>query len=133
RPILKSRFRAWAFLLAVGIATIGSMALIYTKQVTVKLLPFDNKTELQIVADLPKGSSVEETDRLLQAAVNRLASVPEVVSFQTYAGAAAPFNFNGLVRHYYLRSSPEQGDIAVNLLPKGERSRASHAVALDLR
>ncbi|WFP75568.1 efflux RND transporter permease subunit [Mesorhizobium sp. WSM4906] len=133
RPILKSRFRAWAFLLLVGVATIGSMALIYTKHVTVKLLPFDNKTELQIVADLPKGSSVEDTDRLLQAAVNRLASVPEVVSFQTYAGAAAPFNFNGLVRHYYLRSSPEQGDIAVNLLPKGERSRASHAVALDLR
>ncbi|MDX8482447.1 efflux RND transporter permease subunit [Mesorhizobium sp. VK24D] len=133
RPILKSRLRAWAFLLVVGIATIGSMALIYTKHVTVKLLPFDNKTELQIVADLPRGSSVEDTDRLLQAAVNRLASVPEVVSFQTYAGASAPFNFNGLVRHYYLRSSPEQGDIAVNLLPKGDRSRASHAVALDLR
>ncbi|MGO4558134.1 efflux RND transporter permease subunit [Mesorhizobium sp. 2RAF21] len=133
RPILKSRFRAWTFLLVVGIATIGSMALIYTKHVTVKLLPFDNKTELQIVADLPKGSSVEDTDRLLQAAVNRLASVPEVVSFQTYAGTSAPFNFNGLVRHYYLRSSPEQGDIAVNLLPKGDRSRASHAIALDLR
>ncbi|MDX8528292.1 efflux RND transporter permease subunit [Mesorhizobium sp. MSK_1335] len=133
RPILKSRLRAWAFLSVVGIATIASMALIYTKHVTVKLLPFDNKTELQIVADLPKGSSVEDTDRLLQAAVNRLASVPEVVSLQTYAGASAPFNFNGLVRHYYLRSSPEQGDIAVNLLPKGERSRASHAIALDLR
>ncbi|RAZ91056.1 AcrB/AcrD/AcrF family protein [Mesorhizobium hawassense] len=133
RPILKSRFRAWAFLLVVGIATIGSMALLYTKHVTVKLLPFDNKTELQIVADLPRGSSVEDTDRLLQSAVNRLASVPEVVSFQTYAGASAPFNFNGLVRHYYLRSSPEQGDIAVNLFAKGDRSRASHAIALDLR
>jgi len=133
RPILKSRLRAWTFLLVVGIATIGSMALIYTKHVTVKLLPFDNKTELQVVADLPRGSSVEDTDRLLQAAVNRLASVPEVVSLQTYAGASAPFNFNGLVRHYYLRSGPEQGDIAVNLLPKGERSRASHAIALDMR
>ncbi|TPJ81232.1 efflux RND transporter permease subunit [Mesorhizobium sp. B2-6-2] len=133
RPILKSRLRAWTFLLVVGIATIGSMALIYTRHVTVKLLPFDNKTELQIVADLPRGSSVEDTNRLLQAAVNRLASVPEVVSFQTYAGASAPFNFNGLVRHYYLRSSPEQGDIAVNLLPKGDRNRASHAIALDLR
>ncbi|RUV86685.1 efflux RND transporter permease subunit [Mesorhizobium sp. M1A.F.Ca.IN.022.07.1.1] len=133
RPILMSRFRAWTFLLVVGIATIGSMALIYTRHVTVKLLPFDNKTDLQVVADLPKGSSVEDTDRLLQAAVNRLASAPEVVSFQTYAGAAAPFNFNGLVRHYYLRSGPEQGDIAVNLIPKGDRSRASHAIALDLR
>jgi multidrug efflux pump subunit AcrB len=133
RPILKSRFRAWSFILIVGIATIGSMALIYTKHVTVKLLPFDNKTELQVVADLPKGSSVEDTDRLLQAAVARLAAVPEVVSFQTYAGTSAPFNFNGLVRHYYLRSSPEQGDIAVNLLAKGDRSRASHAIALDMR
>ncbi|TGV62132.1 AcrB/AcrD/AcrF family protein, partial [Mesorhizobium sp. M00.F.Ca.ET.149.01.1.1] len=75
----------------------------------------------------------EDTDRVLQAAVNRLASVPEVVSFQTYASASAPFNFNGLVRHYYLRSSPEQGDIAVNLLAKGDRSRASHAIALDMR
>ncbi|RUU65646.1 efflux RND transporter permease subunit, partial [Mesorhizobium sp. M2C.T.Ca.TU.009.01.2.1] len=133
RPILKSRLRAWMFLLVVGIATLSSMALIYTRHVTVKLLPFDNKTELQVVADLPKGSSVEDTNRVLQAAVDRLASVPEVVSLQTYAGTAAPFNFNGLVRHYYLRSSPEQGDVTVNLTPKGERSRASHAIALDIR
>ncbi|TIU24610.1 MAG: efflux RND transporter permease subunit, partial [Mesorhizobium sp.] len=125
RPILKSRLRAWMFLLVVGVATLSSMALIYTRHVTVKLLPFDNKTELQVVADLPKGSSVEDTNRLLQAAVDRLAGVPEVVSFQTYAGSAAPFNFNGLVRHYYLRSSPEQGDVTVNLVPKGERGRAS--------
>ena len=133
RPILKSRLRAWMFLLVVGVATLSSMALIYTRHVTVKLLPFDNKTELQIVADLPKGSSVEDTNRLLQAAVDRLAGVPEIVSFQTYAGTAAPFNFNGLVRHYYLRSGPEQGDVTVNLVPKGGRSRASHAIALDLR
>ncbi|RTM02795.1 MAG: efflux RND transporter permease subunit, partial [Hyphomicrobiales bacterium] len=133
RPILKSRRRAWMFLLVVGVATLSSMALIYTKHVTVKLLPFDNKTELQVVADLPKGSSVEDTNRVLQAAVDRLAGVPEVISFQTYAGTAAPFNFNGLVRHYYLRSSPEQGDVTVNLVPKGERSRASHAIALDMR
>ncbi|RWL78794.1 MAG: efflux RND transporter permease subunit [Mesorhizobium sp.] len=133
RPILKSRLRAWMFLLVVGVATLSSMALIYTRHVTVKLLPFDNKTELQVVVDLPKGSSVEDTNRLLQAAVDRLAGVPEIVSFQTYAGTAAPFNFNGLVRHYYLRSGPEQGDVTVNLVPKGERSRASHAIALDLR
>jgi multidrug efflux pump subunit AcrB len=133
RPILKSRRRAWMFLLVVGVATLSSMALIYTKHVTVKLLPFDNKTELQVVADLPKGSSVEDTNRVLQAAVDRLSGVPEVVSFQTYAGTAAPFNFNGLVRHYYLRSGPEQGDVTVNLVPKGERSRASHAIALDIR
>ncbi|MCX5479939.1 efflux RND transporter permease subunit [Kaistia geumhonensis] len=133
RPILASRARAWLFLIVVGSATFASMGLIYTKHVTVKLLPFDNKSELQVVLDLPRGSSVEDTDRVLQAMVDRLAGVEEIVSFQTYAGTAAPFNFNGLVRHYYLRSGPQQGDIAVNLTPKGERSRTSHAVALDIR
>ncbi|MDF2118593.1 efflux RND transporter permease subunit [Roseiarcaceae bacterium H3SJ34-1] len=132
-PILQSRVRAWSFLLIIGFATLASLALIYTQHVTVKLLPFDNKTELQVVIDLPKGSSVEDTDRWLQAIVDRLAPVPEAISFQTYAGTAAPFNFNGLVRHYYLRSQPYQGDVAVNLLPKGERSRPSHAIALDMR
>ncbi len=133
RPILRSRARAWTFLLVVGLVTIGSLGLIYTRDVTVKLLPFDNKTELQVVVDLPEGSSVEATDRVLQQIVARLADVPEVVSFQTYAGTSAPFNFNGLVRHYYLRSSPEQGDVQVNLLPKGERERSSHDVALAIR
>jgi len=132
-PILQSRVRAWSFLLVIGFATLASLALIYTQHVTVKLLPFDNKTELQVVIDLPKGSSTEDTDRWLQAIVDRLAPVPEAISFQTYAGTAAPFNFNGLVRHYYLRSQPYQGDVAVNLLPKGERSRPSHAIALDMR
>jgi multidrug efflux pump subunit AcrB len=133
RPILATRRRSWIFLLMVGLATVASLGLFYTKHVTVKLLPFDNKANLQVVLDLPKGSSVEDTDRALQAIVDRLASVPEIVSFQTYAGAAAPFDFNGLVRHYYLRASPEQGDVAVNLLEKGERARASHAIALDIR
>ena len=132
-PILRSRARSWTFLLLVGAATIASLGLIYTKHVTVKLLPFDNKAELQVVADLPRGSSVEETNRLLQQVVDSLASVPETVSFQTYAGTAAPFNFNGLVRHYYLRSGPEQGDVAINLVEKSERARESHAIALDIR
>ncbi len=133
RPILKSRLRAWTFLVLVGVATLASMWLIYSKDVTVKLLPFDNKTELQVVADLPRGASVEDTNRLLQQVVDRLADVPEIVSFETFAGTASPFNFNGLVRHYYLRSNPEQGDVTVNLLPKGERDRESHAVALEMR
>lgn len=132
-PILRSRARSWTFLLLVGAATIASLGLIYTKHVTVKLLPFDNKAELQVVADLPKGSSVEDTNRLLQQVVDALASVPETVSFQTYAGTAAPFNFNGLVRHYYLRSEPEQGDVAINLVEKSERSRESHTIALEIR
>ncbi len=133
RPILASKARAWAFLLIVGVLTIGSLGLLYTKHVTVKLLPFDNKTDLQIVVDLPEGSSVEATNRVLQEAVTRVSSIPEITSFQTYAGTSAPFNFNGLVRHYYLRSAPYQGDAQVNLTPKGERSRTSHQVALDIR
>src|SRR6185369_5795058 len=109
RPILKSRTRSWIFLATVGTATIASLGMFYSEHVTVKLLPFDNKTDLQIVVDLPEGSSIEDTNRVLQAAVDRAAAIPETVSFQTYAGTAAPFNFNGLVRHYYLRTSPELG------------------------
>jgi multidrug efflux pump subunit AcrB len=133
RPILKSRARAWLFLLVVGAATIGSLGLFYTQDVTVKLLPFDNKTDLQVVVDLPEGSSVEDTDRVLQAIVDRLAGIGEIVSFQSYAGTSSPFNFNGLVRHYYLRNAPQLGDVQVNLVPKGERDRASHDVALEMR
>ena len=133
RPILVARWRAWLFLILVGLATLGSLTLLYTKDVTVKLLPFDNKTELQIVVDLPEGSSVEETDRVLRQAAERAAEIEETISFQTYAGTAAPFNFNGLVRHYYLRNQPQMGDVMVNLPPKGERERTSHEIALDLR
>lgn len=119
RLLIGSRLRAWGFLLIVGVCTIGSLALFYTTDVTVKLLPFDNKAELQVLADLPEGSSVEDTDRVLQEIVARLGEVPEILSFQTYAGTASPFNFNGLVRHYYLRALPEQGDVQINLTEKG--------------
>lgn len=131
-PIVKSKARAWTFLLVVGLATLGSLALIYTKHVTVKLLPFDNKSERQGLVDLPEGSSIETTDRVLQDAELRLAALPEIVSIQSHAGAAAPFNLNGLVRHSYLRSSPEMGDLQVNLEPAGQRRRTSHEVALQL-
>jgi multidrug efflux pump subunit AcrB len=133
RPILSARWRAWTFLILVGIATIASTGLLYTKGVTVKLLPFDNKTELQVVVDLPEGASVEDTNRALQLVVDRLADLPEAVSFQTYAGTSAPFNFNGLVRQYYLRNQPQMGDVQVNLLAKEERDRTSHETALDIR
>ncbi|MBZ0216786.1 MAG: efflux RND transporter permease subunit, partial [Fimbriimonadaceae bacterium] len=132
-PVLQSKTRSWVFLILVGIATLGSLTLIYTKDVTVKLLPFDNKTELQIIVDLPEGSSVEETDRVLKAITHRIGDVEEITSFQAYAGTAAPFNFNGLVRHYYLRSEPHLGDVQVNLHAKEDRDRASHAIALELR
>ena len=133
RPILKSRARAWTFLLLVGVATLASLVLFYSKDVTVKLLPFDNKSDLQIVVDLPEGSSVDATDRVLQEAASRAAAIPEVISLQTYAGTASPFNFNGLVRHYYVRNSPELGDIQVILSAKNTRSRSSHVIALELR
>ncbi|MFO1089942.1 MAG: efflux RND transporter permease subunit [Hyphomicrobiales bacterium] len=132
-PILASRARSLAFLLAVGVATLAAMSMIYTRAVTVKLLPFDNKSDLQVVVDLPAGASVEATDRVLQSIADRAAAIPELASMQTYAGSAAPFNFNGLVRHYYLRTLPHMGDVQVNLSPKGERGRTSHQIALDLR
>lgn len=133
RPILATRARAWLFLTAVGLATLASVSLFYFEAVTVKLLPFDNKTELQIAVDLPFGASVEDTDRVLQAAVDRLRPVGEITSWQTDAGTAAPFDFNGLVRHSYLRSEPQQGDVVVNLRERSARTRTSHAVALDIR
>ncbi|MEQ1715836.1 MAG: efflux RND transporter permease subunit [Hyphomicrobium sp.] len=132
-PILASRSRAWTFLLTIGLATLASMTLLYTKAVTVKLLPFDNKSELQVVVDLPRGATLETTDRVLLAAANRMAKLPELSSIQAYAGTAAPFNFNGLVRHSYLRNEPQQGDLQINLTPKSERKRTSHAIALEVR
>ena len=133
RPILKTKARSWVFLLLVGITTLGSLSLFYTKSVTVKLLPFDNKSELQVVADLPEGSSIEDTSRLLQEVAQIALQLPEVVSVQTFAGEPAPFNFNGLVRHYYVRNSPELGDVQITLSGKADRDRSSHDIALDLR
>jgi multidrug efflux pump subunit AcrB len=133
RPILATRRTALGFLLAVGVATLASLVPFATKSVTVKLLPFDDKSELQVVIDLPRGASLEETDRVLAAAASRLATLKELSSIQAYAGTAAPFNFNGLVRHSYLRDEPQQGDLQVNLTPKSERSRPSHDIALEAR
>ena len=121
------------FLIGVGVATLVACSMFYFKAVTVKLLPFDNKSEVQLVADLPEGTSLEATARVLEQAAAVARTVPEVVSMEAYAGASAPFNFNGLVRHYFLRAQPEMGDLMVTLLPKGDRSRSSHDVAVDLR
>ena len=132
-PLLKGRRRSQIFLVAVGLATLAVCALFVTKDVRVKLLPFDNKSEIQVVLDMPQGTALEATDRALMAAAERLETLPELTSIQAYAGTAAPFNFNGLVRHYYLRDEPQQGDLAINLVDKSERKRASHAIALDIR
>ena len=133
RPIIRSRSNAWVFLLSVGVATLAVCVLFATKDVTVKLLPFDNKSELSVVADLPEGASLEDTERVLLQAAAIVEGTPEVRSIQAYAGTAAPFNFNGLVRHSYFRSQPEQGELQINLADKAERSRTSHLIALDIR
>lgn len=133
RPVLRTKRTAWTFLIAAIVLSFGSLGLLYTKHVTVKLLPFDNKSELSVVIDLPEGSSVEATDAVAQKVAEVVTQMPEVISVQTHAGAAAPFNFNGLVRHYYLREYPYQGDVQINLTNKADRDRSSHDIALDVR
>jgi multidrug efflux pump subunit AcrB len=133
RPVLATKGRSLGFLLVTAALSFGSLALLYTRDVTVKLLPFDNKSELSVVIDLPEGSSVEATDRVARDVADVVLGLPEVTSVQTYAGTPAPFNFNGLVRHYYQRSEPQLGEVAINLAGKGDRDRESHAIALDLR
>ncbi|WP_088310386.1 efflux RND transporter permease subunit [Novosphingobium sp. B 225] len=131
--VIATRESAKRFLIAVGVATLVACSMFYFKAVTVKLLPFDNKSEVQLVLDLPEGTSLEMTGRVLEQAAAVTRQVPEVVAMEAYAGTSAPFNFNGLVRHYFLRAQPEQGDVMVTLLPKGDRSRSSHEIAVALR
>jgi multidrug efflux pump subunit AcrB len=131
--VIRSRRTAWIFLIAVGFATAAALTLFATKSVTVKLLPFDNKSELAVVLDLPEGASLEDTERTLFAMAEIARGLAEVRSIQSYAGTPAPFNFNGLVRHYYLRQAVELGELQLSLAPRAQRSRSSHAIALDLR
>jgi len=131
--VIATRRSAWIFLVVIGVATLLSMAMFATRTVTVKLLPFDNKSELMVVADLAEGTTLETTQRVLADAAGVARTLPEVEAVDSYAGTASPFNFNGLVRHYYLRTLPEQGDLSITLAAKGDRKRDSHDVALELR
>ncbi|MBT2130447.1 efflux RND transporter permease subunit [Aliiroseovarius lamellibrachiae] len=133
RPVLKTKARSLGFLIIAIVLSFGSLGLLYTKDVTVKLLPFDNKSELSVVIDLPEGASVEATDAVAQAVAREVMELPEVISVETHAGAASPFNFNGLVRHYYLREEPQMGEVAILLTPKSDRDRPSHDLALEIR
>jgi len=121
--------------LAVGILALIllSLALPVTQLVVMKMLPFDNKSEFQVIVDMPAGTPAESTARVLHAMTAYLATVPEVSNYQAYVGLAAPINFNGLVRQYYLRSGGEVGDIQVNLVDKHQRSAQSHAIAARVR
>ncbi len=132
-PIIRSKKSARQFLALVAGGTVLACMLFVTKDVTVKLLPFDNKPELEVLVDLPEGATPEDTSRVLIAAAQATETLPEVKSIQLYAATPAPFNFNGLVRHYYLRQRAEMGELAINLVDKSERNRESHAIAVDLR
>ena len=122
-------------LLGLGIAVLIaiSLALPATGLVLLKMLPFDNKSEFQVIVDMPAGTPVEQTAAVLQELGNYLATVPEVTDYQAYAGTAAPINFNGLVRQYYLRAGGDVGDLQVNLVGKHERKAQSHAIATRVR
>ena len=127
-----SRARKW-LLGGVGIAILLSVGLVMVQLVALKMLPFDNKSEFQVILDMPEGTSVEQTDRVLHEMATYLATVPEVTDYQIYTGTAAPINFNGLVRQYYLREGANLGDIQVNLVDKSERDRKSHDIARAVR
>ncbi len=132
-PVLRTRARAWTFLILVVVAMIAACLMFYTEAVTVKLLPFDNKSHLAVEVNLPPGSTLENTEQTLFAAANIPRAIPEVRAIQAYAGTASPYDFNGLVRHYYMRQTPELGDLQVELTDKAQRNRDSHAIAIDLR
>ncbi len=132
-PLLDSRRRTWMFLGVVGVAFLGSVLLVVVGLVPVKMLPFDNKNELQLVIDTPAGTPLEATDAVVRELEDFLATVPEVTDFESFVGLPSPFDFNGMVRHYYLRRGPSVADIRINLVPKDERQEKSHAIALRIR
>lgn len=111
----------------------AAMGLVAIGWVQVKMLPFDNKNEFQVIINMPEGSSLEQTVQASREIAQAISSEPEIVDYQIYAGTSAPFNFNGLVRHYFLRHGASVADIQVNLLPKGERSQQSHEIARRIR
>lgn len=126
----KARRKLW---IAMVLLVLGAAAMPVMQWVVLKMLPFDNKSEFQLVLDMPEGSSYEQTQRVLMAIGQELAHVPEVRDYQIYAGTAAPINFNGLVRHYFDRSGANVGDIQVNLVDKHHRTRSSHQIAQAVR
>ncbi len=123
----------YSFLGIVLLLLLGSVSLLAFKVVRVKMLPFDNKSEFQVIVDMPEGTTLEQTAALTREIGDYLRTVPEVVDYQSYVGSASPFNFNGLVRHYYLRRGPNVADIQVNLVSKEHRDRQSHEIAKEVR
>ncbi len=133
RPLLEKRARRWALLGVVAVLLLASTTLFPLRIAAVKMLPHDNKSELQVVVDMPEGTTLEHTAAVARELAQALRGLPEVTDIETYVGTSAPFNFNGLVRHYFLRSGPLVADLQVNLLPKHDRATASHPFAKSLR
>jgi multidrug efflux pump subunit AcrB len=133
RPLLAHRSWRWAFLAVVTGLTVGSVGLVGIGAVKVKMLPFDNKSEFQVILNMPRGSTLEQTTAVIREMAAAVRTEPEVRDYEVYAGAASPFNFNGLVRHYFLRRGADVADLQVNLLPKDERKAQSHDIARRVR
>jgi len=133
RPLLESPWKRWTFLLSTTVVLLASMVLFYVRWVEVKMLPFDNKNEVQIIIDMPEGTTLERTHAVAQEVGLVLAQIPEVYDYQIYAGTNAPINFNGLVRSYDLRQRSNVADIQVNLVDKSFRSDQSHDIAKRIR
>ena len=132
-PLILNPRRRWMFLGGVVLLLLAAVAFIPLKWVRVKMLPFDNKSEFQVIIDMPNGTPLEQTTSVAQALGRYLGEQPEVVNYQIYAGTSGPYNFNGLVRHYFLRNQPNQADIQVNLLSRHDRKAQSHEIARRLR
>ncbi|MBN8486211.1 MAG: efflux RND transporter permease subunit [Burkholderiales bacterium] len=132
-PLLRSARKRWLLLGGILAALVLSVGLAVVQWVVLKMLPFDNKSEFQVVVEMPAGTPLEATAAALQDMGTFLAGQPEVTDLQAYAGTASPITFNGLVRQYYLRADAEQGDLQVNLVDKHQRNDKSHAIAQRLR
>ena len=132
-PLIMNACRRWVFLGGVGVLLLAAIAFVPLKWVRLKMLPFDNKSEFQVIVDMPDGTPLEQTTHVAQALGQYLGKQPEVTNYQIYAGTSGPYNFNGLVRHYFLRNQPNQADIQVNLLSRHDRKAQSHEIARRLR
>lgn len=132
-PFLDYRLAAWALIGVTGLLMAASMALPALGLVPLKMLPFDNKNEFQVLVDLPEGRTIEQTEAALKDLADELRKFPEVTEILSFAGTSSPMDFNGMVRHYYLRQEPHRGDLRVNLMPKEDREAQSHAIVLRVR
>jgi multidrug efflux pump subunit AcrB len=133
RPMLETRWKRWTFIISIVVILLASLSMFYTKTVAVKMLPFDNKNEFQVVIDMPEGTTLEKTQAVAKDIADYASRQPLVRNYQAYIGTSAPISFNGLVRHYDLRRGDNVADVQVNLVDKKDRSLQSHEIAKQMR